>query len=101
MNALDGEDIDHKNRLRNYNLKSNLNVVSRMENCQNHSIYKNNTSGVSGVSFNKNANAWQVYININNKRIYGGLFNNINDAINKRVDLEKEYFQYLQDIKTA
>lgn len=29
MSAQVGEDVDHKNRLRNYNLKSNLNLVSK------------------------------------------------------------------------
>lgn len=101
MNALDGEDVDHKNRLRNYNLKNNLNIVSKKENNQNNSKYKNNTSGITGVAFDKNANAWQAYININGKRIYGGLFVNIDDAIQKRTNLEKEHFKYLQSIKIA
>lgn len=101
MNVLDGDYIDHKNRLRNYNLKSNLNIVSQKENNQNHSLYKNNTSGVTGVSFDKNIGAWKSYINIDNKRIYGGSFDDINDAINSRYNLESEYFQYLQSIKNA
>jgi hypothetical protein len=90
--------IDHKNRMRNYNLKENLSLVSKKENNQNHSTYKNNTSGVTGVSWDKGAKKWRVSIGINNKRIYGGLFNNIKDAINKRLELEKKYFTYVQNI---
>lgn len=51
------------------------------------------------MSFDKNTNAWQVNIQIDSKRIYGGLFTSIDDAIRKRLDLEKEHFQYLQSIK--
>lgn len=98
MHASDGEDVDHKNRLRNYNLKSNLNLVTKKENSQNNSRYKNNTSGFTGVSFDKNANAWQAYIQIDRTRIYGGLFNTIEEAIKKRANLEKEHFKYLQSI---
>lgn len=39
-NAPPDKDVDHKNRMRNYNLKSNLNIVTKKENNQNHSIYK-------------------------------------------------------------
>lgn len=99
MNPSEEEVIDHKNRLRNYNLKNNLNIVSKKENSQNRSKHKNNTSGFNGVSFDRNANAWRAYISIDGKRIYGGLFDDINDAIQKRLDLEKEHYQYLQSIK--
>ena len=99
INASDKDNVDHKNRLRNCNLKSNLNIVTKKENNQNNSIYKNNSSGTTGVSFDKKNNAWRAYININGSRIYGGLFSNINDAIKRRMDLEKKYFEYLQSIK--
>lgn len=95
------KDVDHNNRIRNCNIKSNLTIVTKKENNQNHSIYKNNTSGVTGVSFDKNIGQWRSYINIDKKRIYGGLFNNIDDAINSRNALEKRYFYYLNDVKQS
>ena len=98
MNANDEVIIDHKNRLRNYNLKSNLSLVTKKENNQNHSLYKTNTSGITGVSWNKESNKWMAYISINGQRIYGGLHSNINEAINKRKELEEEHFKYLQSI---
>lgn len=39
------------------------------------------------------------YININNQRIVGGLFENIDDAINSRLQLENQYFTYLSNIQ--
>jgi hypothetical protein len=35
---------------------------------------KNGTSQYTGVSWNKSRNKWRVYININNKNKYLGLF---------------------------
>lgn len=99
MNANDNIVVDHKNKIRNYNLKENLNLVTKLENNQNHSMYKTNTSGATGVSWDKLSGKWRTYISINKERIYGGLFDNINDAINNRKDLEEEHFKYLQSIK--
>lgn len=92
-------DIDHKNRIRNFNLKSNLNIVTKKENNQNHSLYKNNTSGVTGVSYDKNLGKWMSYIGVNGKRINGGIYSNMDDAINSRKQLEEQYFYYLESLK--
>lgn len=98
LNAPKNKDVDHNNRIRNYNIKSNLTIVTKKENNQNNSIYKNNTSGTTGVSFDKNIGQWRSYINIDKKRIYGGIFNNIEDAIQSRNELEKKYFYYLNTL---
>lgn len=42
-------DIDHINRIRNDNRICNLRQVTRSQNNQNASIYKNNTLGIRGV----------------------------------------------------
>lgn len=101
LNATDNSNIDHNNRIRNWNLKDNLTIVTKKENNQNNSIYKNNTSGVTGVSFDKNQGTWRSYINIDKKRIYGDSSDDIDVAINSRKELEKKYFYYLNDIQKS
>ena len=58
----------------------------------NKRISSRNTSGVTGVSFNKNAHKWVAYICKNLQFHYLGSFNNINDAIAKRKEAETKYF---------
>jgi len=53
---------------------------------------RDNTSGVTGVTYNKKRNKWVAQIVINGKPIYLGRFNNIQDAIFARLFKEKEYF---------
>ena len=101
LNAPNNKDVDHNNRIRNYNLKDNLTIVTKKENNQNNSVYKNNTSGITGVSFNKNQGLWRSYININGKRIYGDSSYDIEVAINSRKELEHKYFYYLNDIQQS
>ena len=73
------------------------------ENCQwtnkfvqamNHSIQKNNTSGVRGVKWDSEAKKWYAQISIHNHRIYLGRFRDKNDAIIARLKAE---FKYLGD----
>lgn len=54
--------IDHINGNRIDNRICNLRDVSRNENAKNKSMYKNNTSGVSGISWDKINSKWSVYI---------------------------------------
>lgn len=99
LGVSDDKDVDHNNRLRNWNLKNNLTIVTKKENAQNHSKYKNNTSGTTGVYFDKVLGLWRTYININKKRIYGGKFNSIDDAIKDRKELESKHFYYLNELQ--
>lgn len=101
LNAPSNKDVDHINRIRCYNLKNNLKIVTKKENNQNNTIYKNNTSGVTGVSFDSKTGLWKSYININGERIYGEFSNDINIAIRSRKQLEQKYFYYLNDIKQS
>ena len=93
MNDLNNDFIiDHINRNRLDNRKSNLRIVTLQENSLNQSVYKNNTSGVPGVLFNKSKNKWEASIQINRKRIYLGTFVNKEDAIKARKEAEEKYF---------
>lgn len=55
----------------------------------------NNTSGVKGVSWNKEKGAWDAYINIHGKRIRLGRYTKFEDAVKARKRAEEEYFQPL------
>ena len=55
-------------------------------------IHKNNTSGASGVKWNKLIGKWTADITINNERIYLGYFENFDDAVQVRKQAEEKYF---------
>ncbi len=55
-------DLDHKNRIRSDNRLDNLRPASRTQNGQNRSVAKNNSSGYTGVTFNKACRKWQASI---------------------------------------
>lgn len=58
----------------------NLRIVNRAENMRNKSVYKNSSSGVPGVSFNKEFGKWAAYVNINKKRLFLGRFKTMEEA---------------------
>lgn len=101
LNILDDKDIliDHKNRNRLDNRKSNLSKVRHRENSQNTKIYINNKSGVKGVVYDKNIKKYRSYISIDYKRIYGGNFDTLDEAALNRNKLEEKYFDYFNIIK--
>ena len=58
----------------------------------NYSKPKNNTSGVTGVSWDNTHMIWKAYITYKNRRINLGSFNDFNDAVKERLLAEKKYF---------
>lgn len=90
-------EVNHKNHPprnehKKDNRKSNLEIVTRSQNNMNSSLSKNNTSGVTGVSWDKHYKKWRAKITINYKRIELGLFINKEDAIKARKEAEIKYF---------
>ena len=62
----DGYIVDHINtHMKTDNRKVNLRIATQMENTRNRQKQKNNTSGRTGVSFDKNANKWVAFIGYN------------------------------------
>lgn len=62
------------------------------------SLNKNNTSGVTGVSFRKDRNRWRAYIKFQGRNIHLGNFLTFEDAVAVRKVAEKEYFgKYLDE----
>lgn len=92
MGKQDGLVVDHIDRDKNNNRKSNLRFVSQIKNSQNRSKQYNNTSGVTGVRFHCNTNKWQARITFNNKKMSLGYYWDKEDAIKARLRAECELF---------
>jgi hypothetical protein len=67
----------------------NLRITSWHVQSVNQRKQKNNTSGVTGISFLKKLNKWQSCITVFGTRIYLGIFADKQDAINKRLEYIK------------
>lgn len=84
--------IDHINRKPMDNRKSNLRFTNSGLNKQNNDVYKNNLSGIIGVSFVNNK-GWRSDITVNGKRKYLGIYINKEDAIKIRLLGEMIWFE--------
>jgi len=83
---------DHINRNPKDNRKSNLREANYNENAFNRSKNKRNTSGVTGVYFDKDKGKWRAVINKNGITYRLGRFKDKEKAIIARLEAEKEYF---------
>lgn len=54
-------------------------------------LSENNTSGYTGVCFDRRSNKWYAYINYQKKRYFLGYYNNIDDAISARKAGESQF----------
>ena len=86
------DQIDHINRNRSDNRISNLRDVSRKQNLQNSGKSSANTSGHTGVSWNKQNSKWQAVIMHNYKNIHLGCYNTIEEALSARKAGELKYW---------
>lgn len=86
-------EVDHKDRKPQNNRKNNLIIVTHNENMKNYGIYENNTSGIIGVSYNKNENAWVAYVQFNKVRYNLGTYADKNNAIISRLIKERELYK--------
>ncbi|OQR57428.1 AP2 domain-containing protein [Bacillus sp. CDB3] len=95
MNAKKGEQVDHIDMNRLNNQKENLRIVNNSQNGMNKLVQNNSTSGYKGVSWRKERNKWEAYINKDNKRYKLGYFENKNEAAEaynkKAIELHGQY----------
>jgi len=70
--------IDHIDRDKLNNRKSNLRLCSHAENMRNRTVHKNNKLGVKGVRVNQGK--YEANIRFNNKVIYLGYYESLDDA---------------------
>lgn len=82
--------LDHIDRDPLNNAISNLRECDHFENHQNTGVRKDNTSGVTGVSFNKKCRLWQAYINVQGVRHRIGHFEKFDDAVAARIAAKAE-----------
>ena len=84
-------EIDHKDHNPSNNRIKNLRIVSHKENMKNKKLRKDNTSGTTGVKWNKSKEKWEVYLS---KKYYGA-FKEKQKAISKRKEilLDSDYHQ--------
>lgn len=84
---------DHKDRNPLNNRRSNLRPATESENAKNKSKSKRNTSGVTGVSWDKECCKWLAYIKVNKTRKNLGRYIDKQDAIKARLQAEAKYFK--------
>lgn len=89
---LNMKNSDHINRNPFDNRKENLRECTKRGNAINHTIRKDNTSGVTGVYWNKNTNKWYAGVSENGIMDLTSGFTNKKDAIKARLELEKEHY---------
>lgn len=93
MNATETNQIvDHKNRRKNDNRKSNLRVVNVRENNFNGGERKNNTSGFRGITWRNDNKKWRVRIGKDYAEKTIGHYDTLEDAISARRNAEQEYY---------
>lgn len=92
MSAPKNVEIDHVNQNKLDNCKNNLRLATRKQNTFNVGKKSNNTSGYKGVSFQKNANKWAAYIEVDGRKVHLGLFYNPIEAAYAYDDAAKKHF---------
>lgn len=65
------------------------------EQCFDQKLKVSNTSGVTGVSWDRSKNKWVAYISVQKKQIRLGNRDNFQDAVSLREEAELKYFGFL------
>lgn len=84
--------VDHIDGNPSNNKWDNLRAATNQQNSQNSGKSKNNTSGYTGVCWDKNNNKWLVSIMVDRKSLFLGRFSELDDAIEARKVAEIKYF---------
>lgn len=85
--------IDHIGHDMADNRKSQLRVATRNENMHNMQLSKSNTSGRTGVYYDKDRNKWRAAIRVNGNLKYLGLYDSFEEACKVRDAAEDFYFK--------
>lgn len=72
LDHIDGNPINNK--------ISNLREVNQSQNNCNAKIRRDNSSGLRGVTWDKERNKWQVQLSINKKRVFYARYDSLEDA---------------------
>jgi hypothetical protein len=85
--------IDHVNGIKTDNRIINLRECTAIQNGMNRGISSSNTSGFTGVCYDKERSKWLASIRVNKKNIKIGRFLHKEDAIKARAEAEIKYFK--------
>jgi len=91
IDAEPGQIVDHVNSDTLDNRGRNLRIISNSANIRKGRTRVNNTSGQSGVSYDKARNKWVAVIKVKYKSIHLGRFTNKSEAVIARKKAELEY----------
>lgn len=83
---------DHIHHIPHDNRKDKIRDGTRSQNAMNVPKRNNNTSGITGVYYDKARLKWHSQIGIDNKNINLGRYDTYEDAINARKQAEEKYF---------
>ena len=86
------KEIDHANRDRSDNRIGNLRDVSRSQNRMNSGAYRNNTSGLTGVSWYPQTKKWKAQIQRQGKKKALGYFESKEAAHEAYLSAAREMF---------
>lgn len=82
-------ELDHINRIRTDNRIANLREVSRQCNLRNAKQHKSNTTGVTGISFDRRTSNWTSWITIDSKNRFLGRYSDYTEAVCIRLATEQ------------
>ena len=88
----DDYDVDHIYHNKLDNRKSKLRITTTQQNCSNRKKNIYNTSGHKGVTFNSVLNKWVAYIGHNNKLLYLGYSDDLDEMARLRKEAEEKYY---------
>lgn len=89
----DFKNADHIDRNPLNNQKKNLRMATRQENSFNVGLRSNNTSGFTGVYWSKEMHKWCASLQIDNKKLTLGYFDDKEVAIKARLEAESKYYR--------
>jgi hypothetical protein len=89
-------EIDHINGDKSDNRFCNLRLVNKSLNQRNCKIQTNNTSGYTGVTFDKRRKKWVAQMGINKTNKYLGQFDDRFDAVMARLMKERQEMYHMQ-----
>lgn len=92
MNCPNQSLVDHRNGDITNNIRDNLRIVNSEENSMNRKPLKSNTSGTTGVNYDKRRQKWYARIGVNFKVLYLGRYDKYEDAVKARKEAERRYY---------
>lgn len=86
--------VDHINHNTLDNRKSNLRITSNANNLRNGTLRSNNTTSITGVSYDSARKKYIATIKVNYKTIYLGRFKTLEEAKQVRKNAEIKYWAW-------